>query len=149
MCLRHTLLEAYFTCQEYQFCCIMPSFFVHVVEFCVRTPLPEKINGRKCRYFFKCKLETTFNGQRWCTPSPFTKKSWWWRSLDLLSVPIETKTFLHLELQNKAHKLFGTISSWAQSCAAKNSLAFQKVVLVSLSAGWTEGKNMSKQIRQL
>ena len=59
------------------------------------------------------------------------------------------KKFLHLKLQNKAHKVFGTISSWAQSCAAKNSLAFQKVVLVSLSAGWTEGKNMSKQIRQL
>ena len=62
---------------------------------------------------------------------------------------MKQEKFLHLELQNKAHKLFGTISNWAQSCAAKNSLAFQKVVLVSLSAGWTEGKNTSKQIRQL
>ena len=44
-------------------------------EFCVRTPLPEKINGPNCRYFFKCKLETTFHG-KWCTPAPLLKRNY-------------------------------------------------------------------------
>ena len=36
------------------------------------------------------------------------------------------KKFLHLKLQNKAHKVFGTISSWAQICGAKKLTSISK-----------------------
>ena len=39
---------------------------------------------------------------------------------------LKQEKFLHLELQNKAHKLFGTISSWAQICGAKKLTSISK-----------------------